>query len=101
MRSNSIVVVRQISHHVRLRFIDVTVALLRDPLGFQASKESLHRRIIPAVATPTHALFDLVLPQTLAKGQACVMASLVRMKHDTLGMASRLVSHRQCLSGKH
>ena len=42
------------------RFLEGPVPNLWYPFGFLAPEESLHRTVIPAVATPTHAPLHLV-----------------------------------------
>ena len=90
-----VVVTRQIAQHVRLSLPLAGIAVLRHPLRFQASEKTLHRCVIPAVATAAHALFDPVAPQHLAKLDAGVMTALVGVKHQLLWAATRLKGHAQ------
>lgn len=49
-------------------------------LPFQYSPESFHRTIINTVCHSGHALFHMVLFQTVAKRWACILKSSIRMK---------------------
>lgn len=69
--------------------------LIRDPLRFQTSEKTLHRSVIPAVATAAHALFDPLAPQHLAELDAGVMTALVGVKHQLLWAATRLKGQAQ------
>ncbi len=64
-----VVETRQIAQHVRLSLALAGIAVFRHPLRFQASEKSLHRCVIPAVATAAHALLGSTpFPRTVLKG---------------------------------
>ncbi|RMU96004.1 hypothetical protein ALP20_200025 [Pseudomonas coronafaciens pv. coronafaciens] len=67
------------------------------PLGFQAAEYTLHRRVVVAITSATHALAHAISPKPLAKLSATVLGALVRMKQQALRLAALLISHVQRL----
>ena len=47
---------------------------------FEGGEKALGRRVVPAVAFATHALFDAELRKSHSKRTACVLNAAVRMK---------------------
>ena len=60
----------------------------RQPLRFEAAEKALHRGIFPTVSSAAHALYYAVSPKHAWETQACILASLTRMKHQTLRVAT-------------
>jgi hypothetical protein len=63
-----------------LGFLSRSVARGRYPFCFQAAEHALHRRVVPAISPPAHALAHAITPQPLAKESACILRSLVRVE---------------------
>lgn len=82
MRSFPVVVVHQIATNIFLGLRQTSVSQGRYPLKFQTPEQPLHRRIVPAIATPAHALCHSIAPEPLTELAAGVLASLVRVEHD-------------------
>src|SRR5882762_9811830 len=59
----------------------IGVPFLVDPFAFQASEETLHRCVIPAIPLPAHALNDAVCLHFVHEMRAGVLASLIRVEH--------------------
>ena len=68
-----------------------TITDFRYPFTFETSKESFHQRIVPAVASATHALFQAVTPQMLTKVGAGKVAALIGVEQNPLRLAARLI----------
>jgi hypothetical protein len=58
------------------------VDLLAHPFVFEAAKDPLHHGVVPAVASPAHALSDAALFQSGDKGCAGVLAALVGVEEQ-------------------
>src|SRR5690606_29604920 len=93
MRSDPVVAVHEVMADISLRFSDTQVTRRRYPLGLQTAKEPFHRRVIPAVTPPAHALPHPVTPEPLSEQAARVLAALVGMKHHLLRPAALLIGH--------
>jgi hypothetical protein len=77
---------------IPLSLLDRRVAHGRYPLGFQAPEHPLHRRIIPTISSPAHALTHAISPKALAKTPASIVRALVGVEQQTLRLPSLLVS---------
>ena len=82
---------------IPLSLLDRRVAHGRYPLGFQAPEHPLHRRIIPTISSPAHALTHAISPKALTKTPASILRALVGVEQQTLRLPSLLVSHVQGL----
>ncbi len=92
-----VVPMHQIMTDVSVCFLSRHVANGRYPFGFQASKDTLHRRVVIAVAPATHALAHAVQPESLVKLAAAILRNLIRMEQQPLMFAALLMSHVQGL----
>lgn len=75
-----VAVTHQVIPDIPLRFPQAHVARGRKLLRLQAPEQSLHRRIVPAVATQTHALGHAIAAQPLPKCTAALLTALVVVK---------------------
>lgn len=91
MRSKLAVVAADVPIDHSLCLFKRTIADFWYPLTLQTSKESLHWRIVPAIASATHALLKAVAPQMLAKVGAGKVAALIGVKQNALRLATRLI----------
>lgn len=82
---------------VSLSLLGRHVAHSRYPLSFHAPEHTLHRRIIPAVATTIHALAYAISPKPLAKLSAAALGALILVKQQALRLAALFVGHIQRL----
>ncbi len=80
---------------VGARLIPGGVATPVHPLQLQRREEALHRRIVPAIAPAAHAAGDVLLGQQPLKLLAAVLAALVRVVHQRLGLAAAPDGHHQ------
>ena len=55
-----IVMLMDIAQRINFRFVIRFVISFRHPLCFETSKESLHWRVVPVVASATHTLLDSI-----------------------------------------
>ena len=67
MRPHPVVAMHQVIANAPFSLLNRHIIHWGHPLGFQASKYTLHRRVVVATAPATHALADAVPPQALAK----------------------------------
>ena len=63
MQPSRVVIHRHIFPHIGDRFLPGSVPTITGPFSFQAAEESLHRRIVPAVAFAAHTADHAVLLQ--------------------------------------
>jgi len=75
-----IIVVLDVCSDINHSLSETEVGIIWHPFRFITPEKELHWSIVPTIATPTHALCDLVMPQLLAEYPTCVMTALVRMK---------------------
>src|SRR5690606_23674694 len=73
------------------------VAHGRYPLSFQAAEYTLHRRVIVAITSATHALAYAVSPKPLAKLSTSILGALVGVKQQALRLSALLIGHGQRL----
>lgn len=78
---------------------------LQGGLRFQVPEQPIHRHVVPAVATSTHALGHAIAPQPLPKrhlerfhGQLCIRFIRHRPVHDIVGMVVEHSDGRLTLS---
>src|SRR5690606_4383607 len=88
MRSLPVVVVHQIATNIFLGLKQIPISQGRYPLRFQAPEQSLHRCVIPAVATPAHALSHSIAPEPLTELATGILTSLIRVEHDFLWLTT-------------
>lgn len=93
MRAQPVVVIHQVVADIPLGFPQAHVPRGRKPFRLEAPEQPLHRRVIPAVATPTHALGHAIAPQPLPKYPAAVLAALVGVKQHARRAAPLLIRH--------
>lgn len=67
------------------------IAHRRHPLGFQATKQSLHRCVVMAISSSAHALRHAIAPKSLAKTTAGILATLVAVKQKPARSAAHFV----------
>lgn len=96
MRANSVVILRDIPQHIGFRSSGTVVPTFWHPFSLETSEETLHRSIVPAVASAAHALRHSVPPEMTTVGLACVMTALIGMKQHVFRTASGLVRHGEC-----
>lgn len=63
----------------------------RHPLGFQATKQPFHWRVVVAVSPSAHALSHPIAPQSLSETAAAVLASLIAVKQDASWSATHFI----------
>src|SRR3989344_6696114 len=97
MRPDPVVAVHHVMTDVPLGLLSCQVTGRWNLLRFQTAEQSLHRRVIPAVAPAAHALFHPISPQPLPKQAASVLAALIGMKQYLLRFATLFVGHVQRL----
>jgi hypothetical protein len=72
-----IIVMFDIGGNVQFTCCETSIASLGHPFRFETSEETLHRGIVPTITASAHTLFDSVAPQTLSKGFAGVVTTLI------------------------
>ena len=97
MRPRRAVVTDHILGDRLLRRDKAWVANVRYPLCFQTPEEPLCRSVIPAISSPTEALFHLTTPEQLSESEAGVLTPLIRVKHDSRWLPTGFISNRQRL----
>lgn len=100
MWSPPVVVIHQVVADIPFRFPQTHVTRRRKPLRLQTPEQPLHRRIVPAVATPTHALGHAITPQPLPKYPAAVLAALVGVKQHARRAAPLLIRYVERFHGQ-
>ena len=58
------------------------------PLRFEPAEKALHRGIVPTVSSAAHALDYAVSPKHASETAACILTSLIGMKHQPLWVAT-------------
>src|SRR5690606_6478393 len=96
----SVVVPHQIAADILPSCRQTVIAHRRYPLGFQASEQALHRRVVPAVTSAAHALHHAVTPEPLPEPAACILRALVGMEHNLLRTSSLLPGMIQGLNNQ-
>lgn len=69
------------------------VAIHRPAFSLYTSKKILHRCIILAATSSTHAQFNLTLPKCLPETAACIVAIFITMEHNALRSSTVFISH--------
>ena len=64
------------------RFLSGMKIMAMDQFCFQRGDETLHRRIVPAIAFAAHRATDAILAQQATIGPACILAAPIRMVHQ-------------------
>ena len=85
MRSLPVVIVHQIATNIFFGLRQIPISHGRYPLGFQTPEQSLHRCVVPAVATSAHALCHSIAPEPLtelAAGVLTALDALLRVKQQ-------------------
>src|SRR5690554_6006611 len=88
MRSLPVVVVHQIATNIFLGLRQIPISEGRYPLRFQTSEQPLHRGIVPAIATPAHALGHSIAPEPLTELATGILTSLIRVEHNFLWLTA-------------
>src|SRR3569833_1837407 len=91
MRPLPVVPVHQIMADIPMCLLSAGITETRNPFRFEAAKQPLHRRIVPAIATSAHALLHAITPKQQTKRAAEILDALIRMKQDTRWSASLFV----------
>lgn len=78
---------------------DVSLCLLGQSVSIQFldSENTLHRRVIVAITSTTHALTYAIPPEPLAKLSAAVSRALIRVKQQALRLTALFIGHIQRL----
>src|SRR3954447_2337069 len=79
MQAAAIVPALQELEYVSPGFIARQVVALLDELALQVGVETLHRRLVPAIALAAHRAEDAMLPQSLAVLMGCELHAAVRV----------------------
>lgn len=82
---------------VSLRFLGRYVANGWYPLSFQTAEYTLHRRVVAAITSATHALAYTVSPKPLTKLSTPILGALIGVKQQALRLAALLIDHVQRL----
>ena len=88
MRPAPVVAPHEVIFDVRSGRDQTLVTKRWQPLRFEASEKARHRRIITTVPSAAHALDYAVSPKQASKTPACILTSLIGMKHQTLWVAT-------------
>ena len=96
MSPPGIVELLDVIEDVRASGVARCIRLAIHPLLFQRSEEALNRRIIPTVATPTHAVRDTFAQTASVESLCCRIGSCSAMN---LSMSSPRVRRRSAMVG--
>ncbi|SFO82643.1 hypothetical protein SAMN03159304_05215 [Pseudomonas sp. NFACC24-1] len=94
---NPVVTMHQIMTEIPLSLLGRHVAHGRYPLSFQTAEYTLHRRVVVAITSATHALAYAVSPKPLAKLSAPILGAQIEVKQQALRLAALLISDVQRL----
>src|SRR5690242_6693734 len=72
------------------------VDALFDPLLLQAAEKGFSHRVVPAIASSTHAGFEMMCPAEAPPRIAAKLRPLIGVNQDMLGLASAH-SHEECV----
>src|SRR5690554_4316169 len=86
----SVVIPHQIAADILPGCRQTLIAHRRHPLCFQTPEQALHWRVVPAIASATHALHHAVAPKPLPELAADILRPLIRMEHELLRTSSLL-----------
>jgi len=97
MRTYPVVPPHQLMADIPVSFWCRHVSHVWHPLRFQLSEQALHRRIVPAVSAPAHALLNPVSPQPLTEFSTDVLTTLIGVELQFLWSAALFIGHIQRL----
>lgn len=86
--------------NVSLRVVVRAICLPADPFGLHRREEALHRRIVPDVARSAHRAGDAIVGYQPLKLLARVLAALVRVMQQGIGLSTSPDRHHQRISHK-
>src|SRR3954470_7574444 len=95
-----IVIAFDVSEQLAPRCVAIGIVALVDEFGFQRAEETLHRRIVPAIALAAHRLRDGGGLQDLAVVASGILAAAIGVMHETRRGAAPLDRHGQRGYGK-
>ena len=96
----SVVIPHQIVADILPSCSQTLIAHRRHPLCFQTPEQALHWRVVPAIASATHALHHAVAPKPLPELAADILRPLIRMEHELLRTSSLLPGMIQGLNNQ-
>lgn len=81
--------------HIGPRLVPRGVVFSARPFSLQRGEEALHGGVVPAVAAPAHAADNAVVAQQALEVLAGVLAALVRVVQQLVGLAAPPQRHQQ------